>query len=169
MSDRKTIRKWFWVWNFEKEEQWLNAMALDGWVLDGVGWCTYRFRRCAPGEYTVRLEMHPHDEAYLNFMKETGAEYVGDVVGWKYFRKKAELGPFDLFSDMDSRIRHLDSISKVLLCIGMANLAIGLANSVNPYVHLGWINLLCATLLMYALGRIHGKKEALEKERLLLE
>ena len=34
---------------------------------------------------------------------------------------------------------------------------------------LGWINLLCATLLMYALGRIHGKKEALEKERALHE
>ncbi len=29
--------------------------------------------------------------------------------------------------------------------------------------------LLCATLLMYGLGRIHGKKEALEKERLLRE
>jgi hypothetical protein len=31
------------------------------------------------------------------------------------------------------------------------------------------VNLLCATLLMYGLGRIHGKKEALEKERELHE
>jgi hypothetical protein len=31
------------------------------------------------------------------------------------------------------------------------------------------LNLLAATLLMYALGRIEGKKEALEKDRLLLE
>ena len=46
---------------------------------------------------------------------------------------------------------------------------IGIVNSLNPSVRLGWINLLCATLLMYALGRIHGKKEALEKERLLHE
>ena len=169
MSDRKTIRKWFWVWDFEREEHWLNATALEGWVLDGVGWCTYHFRRCEPGEYTVRLEMHPHDEAYLRFMQETGAESVGGVVGWQYFRKKAELGSFDIFSDIDSKIRHLNQIGRVLLAIGMANLAIGLVNSVNPAVHLGWINLLCATLLMYALGRIHGKKEALEKDRLLLE
>ena len=169
MSDRKTVRKWFWVWDFEKEEHWLNAMALQGWVLDGVGFCTYHFRPCEPGEYTIRLEMHPHDEAYLNFMADTGAEFVGSIVGWQYFRKRTELGSFDIFSDMDSRIRHLDKIGKVLLCVGMANLAIGLANSVNPAVHLGWINLLCATLLMYALGRIHGKKEALEKDRLLLE
>ena len=47
-------------------------------------------------------------------------------------------------------------------------LAIGLVNVLGPS-RLGWINLLCATFLMYALGRIHGKKEALEKERLLHE
>ena len=29
----KTIKKWFWVWEFDKEEQWLNTMAQSGWVL----------------------------------------------------------------------------------------------------------------------------------------
>ena len=24
MSERKTIRKWWWVWALEKEEEWLN-------------------------------------------------------------------------------------------------------------------------------------------------
>lgn len=36
-------------------------------------------------------------------------------------------------------------------------------------VSIGWVNLLCAALLMYALGRIHGKKESLQAKRLLLE
>ena len=31
------------------------------------------------------------------------------------------------------------------------------------------LKLLLATLLMYALGRIEGKKEAIERDRLLLE
>ena len=57
----------------------------------------------------------------------------------------------------------------MLLAIGGANLIIGVVNSWNPVARLGWINLLCATLLMYGLGRIHGKKEALEKERELHE
>jgi len=57
----------------------------------------------------------------------------------------------------------------VLLAIGGANLLIGLVNSFNPASRVGWVNLLCATLLMYGLGRIHGKKEALEKERELHE
>ena len=32
-----------------------------------------------------------------------------------------------------------------------------------------WLNLLCAAMLSYALGRIHGMKAALEKERSLHE
>ena len=168
MENRKTITKWFWVWDFDKEEEWLNEMAMNGWVLESVGFCTYRFIRCEPGEYTVRLEMHPYDESYVSFMEETGAEYVGRMVMWIYFRKKTAAGPFDLFSDLDSRIRHLNKISTILVVIGAMNLVIGFINSFTP-ARIGWINLLCATLLMYALGRIQGKKEALEKERLLHE
>ena len=167
MSEQKTVRKWWWVWDFEKEEQWLNTMAQSGWVLNRVGWCTYHFVACEPGAYTIRLEKRSHTSEYLRFMEDTGAEYVGNIVSWLYFRRKTELGPFNIFSDIDSRIQHLDNIGKTLSIIGIANLAIGLANSIN--FHSGWINLLCATLLMYALGRIHGKKESLQKERLLLE
>ena len=164
MGTRKTIRKVFYVWDFEREEIWLNDMAMNGWVLESVGFCSYHFVRCEPGEYSVRLEMHAYDEAYVQFMRETGAEYIGRMVMWIYFRKKTADGPFDLFSDIDSRISHLDKIGKMLTITGFLNLGIGLVNTTNVS-GFGWINLLCATLLMYALGRIHGKKEALEKER----
>ena len=130
METRKTIRKWVWVWDFDKEEAWLNDMAQSGWVLESVGFCRDTFVKCEPGEYSVRMEMHSFDEEYLRFMQDTGAEYIGRMVMWIYFRKKTAEGSFDLFS---------------------------------------WINLLCATLVMYALGRIQGKKEALEKERMLHE
>ena len=167
MTQRKTVHKWWFVWDFEKEEQWLNTMAQSGWVLDGVGVCTYHFIPCEPGEYTVRLEMHSPDDDYIRFMQETGAEYMGRMVQWVYFRKKVRYGEFDLFSDLDSRIAHLDRIGKALAAVGGANLLIGLVNTWNT--HIGWVNLLCATLLMYALGRIHGKKESQQQKRLLLE
>ena len=54
MAERKTVRKWFWVWEFDKEERWLNQMALSGWALAEVGFCRYVFDACEPGAYIVR-------------------------------------------------------------------------------------------------------------------
>ena len=166
--ERKTIRKWFWAWDFDKEEEWLENMARNGWVLDGVGFCTYHFIKTEPGEYSVRLQYLPIAEEntdYTNLLEESGAERVGRMVQWVYYRKKTADGPFQLFSDLDSRITHLDKIAKLMLIVAVANLLIGVVNSHNPSISLGWINLLVASLVTYGVGRIHGKKEALEKER----
>jgi hypothetical protein len=50
----------------------------------------------------------------------------------------------------------------------MANLLIGIVNCLNTSP-IGAVNVALATLLMYGLGRIHGKIESLEKERDLQE
>ncbi|MEE3425206.1 MAG: DUF2812 domain-containing protein [Erysipelotrichaceae bacterium] len=172
MTERMTKYRWFWVWDFEKEERWLNEMAANGWTLVEVGYCRYTFEKTEANEYTVRLEMHPFDEDYINFMEQTGAEYIGRVLQWIYFRKKSELGRFDIFSDLDSRISHLSKIHKMILMLGLANLIIGIANllssrSINSAVAV--FNLLVATLLMYGVGRMRGKIEYLENERQLRE
>lgn len=169
MRETKKIWKIFFVWEFEKEEAWLNQMAMSGWTLCAVGFCNYTFVRSEPGEYTIRVEMRGSDADYREFMAESGIEYVGRFLQWHYYRRRSELGAFDLYSDIDSRIAQLNRIGKMLWLICLANLIIGLTNTFNLSSNLGWINLLCATLLCYALGRIHGKKEALEKERLLHE
>ena len=91
---RKVIHKLFWAWEFDKEEVWLNEMAAEGMALVGVGWCRYEFEPCAPGEYTVRiqlLEKVPNDAQsadYLAFLEETGAEHVGTWMRWVYLRRK---------------------------------------------------------------------------------
>ena len=172
MTERMTKYRWFWVWDFEKEERWLNEMAANGWTLVEVGYCCYTFEKTDDNEYTVRLEMHPFDEDYISFMEQTGAEYIGRVLQWIYFRKKSELGRFDIFSDLDSRISHLSKIHKMILMLGLANLIIGIANllssrSINSAVAV--FNLLVATLLMYGVGRMRGKIEYLENERQLRE
>ena len=167
MNERKTIHKIFWVWDFEKEERWLNEMVQEGWALEKAGFCTYTFVRCEPGEYIIRMQMN-QDADYRSFVEGLGAEYVGGCVNWFYFRRKAELGAFDLFSDIDSRIAHLKRIGKMLWLLCIANIVIGLS-AVSSGRTYSSINLLCAALLSYGLGRIHGKKEALENERLLHE
>lgn len=36
MREKKTVFKLFFVWDFEKEERWLNEMAQEGWALLGI-------------------------------------------------------------------------------------------------------------------------------------
>ena len=131
MSETKKIWKIFLVWDYDKEEAWLNEMAAQGWTLTAVGFCNYTFVKTEPGAYNIRMEMRPHDDGYLEFLRETGVEYVGRIIQWHYYRKPAELGAFDLYSDIDSRIAHLDRIGKMLFWIGLANLLIGIANSIG--------------------------------------
>ena len=111
--------------------------------------------------------MRRADSEYISFMEEIGAEYIGRMVAWIYFRRRTEDGPFELF-DLDAKISHLSRIARMLWVIGIANLLIGVVNTLENG-GFGIINLLCATLLMYALGRIEGKKEALECQRELHE
>ena len=173
MTEKMTKYRWFWVWDFEKEERWLNEMAADGWALSEVGYCRYVFEKTENNEYTIRLEMHPFDENYIAFMKDTGAEYIGRVLQWIYFRKRSELGSFDIFSDLDSRLSHVSRIHKMLLTLGLTNLVLGTlnlltgVNSSNSFVAV--LNLLVATLLMYGVGRMKGKIEYLENERKIRE
>ena len=170
MSETKTLHKWFWVWEFEKEERWLNEMAQEGWALTCGGFCTYTFEKCEPGEYIIRVETLDNSSDFENFMEELGAESVGRCFRWGYFRRKAELGEFNMFSDIDSRIAHLDKIGKTLFLLCMANIVIGLANCTGATSsRLGWLNLLCATLLAYGLGRIHGMRDGLKHDRALHE
>ena len=56
----------------------------------------------------------------------------------------------------------------MLRIIGLLNLIVGAFNAFDGRTF-GVVNLLCATLLMYALGRIDGKKEAIVRERELHE
>ena len=102
MRETKKIWKIFLVWNYDKEEEWLNEMAMNGWTLTAVGFCNYTFVKTEPGEYNIRMEMRPHDDGYLEFLRENVVEYVVRILQWHYYRKKTSLGPFELYSDIES-------------------------------------------------------------------
>ena len=170
---KKTVRKWWWAWDFEKEEKWLNDMAAEGWVLCGTGFCRYEFEKCEPGEYTVRLEFMEHlprtpeGQDYIRFLEETGAEHIGNYIRWAFFRKKTSEGSFDIYSDLPSRVAHLRRIQCTMLPIAAANLCIGLANM--SYSHVGFINIGCAALLGYGAWRLEKMKKRLREEGSLFE
>ena len=178
---RKTIRKWFWVWDFEKEERWLNEMAAKGLCLVSVGWCRYEFEDCVPGEYGIRLELlkekptHPESVKYMEFLEETGAEHVGSWWNWIYMRKKKVDGEFRLFSDYESRVQHLTRIIRLISALLAVNLWAG---GYNLYVYflwgrpvslLGLINLGISGLCVYGVSRLWRKRKLIQEEQRVFE
>ena len=120
---RKIVNKFFWAWDFDKEEAWLNEMAAKGLSMVSYGFCRYDFEETEPGEYRIALELlphsvnHPESEQYLRFLEETGIETVGSWWRWIYVRKKTDGGPFELLSDRKSKVEHL---VRILVLVGIA-------------------------------------------------
>ena len=178
---RKTVRKLFFAWDFDKEEKWLNEMAAKGMGLVAIGFCRYEFEDCEPGEYKYRIELlehgqsHPETQQYISFLEETGVDHLGFYLKWSYFRRKASDGEFDLFSDFDSRIKHLKRIQMLMLPIGIMCFAIGIQNICMFFAHhfagnaIGFVNALLSLLLFYGVYVIEKKKRKIKKERQIFE
>lgn len=178
---RRIVHKLFFVWNFDKEAQWLNEMAAKGLCLVGVGFCRYEFEDCLPGEYNICMQLlekcvkDPESQKYIEFLESTGAEHIGTFTRWVYFRRKAELGPFELFSDNANRLKHLRSIISMIALVSGANLLMGLENllmvfTIQSYVNLlGFINLALGILGTWGTVRLIKKRNRMKKEELLFE
>ena len=126
------IRKAYW--NYEKEERWINEMANKGLLLDNYSWCKYTFSEGKPGEYIYRIELldnksnHPESQAYIRFLEESGVEHVSSYMRWVYLRKKASDGEFDIYTDIDSKIKHYKRVNAMWTGLGAAEIAIGASN-----------------------------------------
>lgn len=178
---RKIIHKWFWIWNFDKEEQWLNEMAAKGLCLVSTGFCKYEFEDSLPGEYHIRMQLldklphHPESQKYIEFLEDTGAEQVGSFTRWVFFRKKASLGDFDLFSDNASRVKYLTSMLSFITLVVALNLLIGLENLAIamltgfPGNYLGFLNLAIGLFGLPGVVKLWKKRNRIKKESQLFE
>lgn len=133
------VRKAYW--NYEKEEKWLNEMSAKGMALTDYSWCRYVFTETSNNEYTYRIELlenlptHAESIAYIRFLEENGVECVATYMCWIYLRKKSSEGAFDIYSDLESKIKHYKRINvlwNTLMWIefiaGFSNIVIGVVN-----------------------------------------
>lgn len=182
---RQIVRKLFF--DFEKEELFLNNMSANGLALSKYSWGKYVFDEAAKGEYIYRLELleHPIDsmesQNYIQFMKETGAELVTTYHRWAYFRKKASDGDFNIYSDIDSRLKHYERIRILFLAVigfnffaGFFNLFVGNLHKSSGYpainIYVGIISFTLVTLLLIFLllpltkkiGQLRSEKQIRE-------
>ncbi len=179
---RRTVRKLFWAWDFDKEEAWLNEMAAKGLAMVSYGFCRYEFEETEPGEYQVAMELlphspkHPESEQYLRFLEETGVELVGSWMSWIYVRKKADGAKFELLSDRKSRVEHLVRILLLVGAVGGLNLYSGIYNLFIWTQFRQGISMFCSIIgfalaLLAAFGaiRLGVKAYRIAKERQIYE
>ena len=178
----KIIHKLFFVWDFDKEEAWLNEMSAKGLHLQSVRFCKYTFNEGIPGEYVYRLEMldnlpsHAESAQYISFVEDTGAEHIASLFRWVYFRKKTNGSGFDIYSDLASRISHLKRILTLTGILSGVNILNGIntlwrwhENSHEYLLAIPVICLACGLLLGYGFYQIYRKKQILDKEKMLRE
>lgn len=168
--------KIFTEFKYEEEEKWINEKAAKGENLTGIGFCRYVFEDGKPGEYIYRLEMLEHfpshykSKEYLDFLEETGVEFVGSILNWVYLRKKASEGQFEIYSDLNSKIKHHSRIVKLINSLILLQLIVTLPNIVlsftgNPINNIYILNLGIAALLFIGNKSLKQKIEKLEKEK----
>ena len=144
------------MFDYQKEEKWINEMALKGMNFIDYSIGRYLFEEGRPGEYLYRIELlknnprHAESAAYIKFMEELGIECVSTYVNWVYFRKKAADGPFDLFTDCDSKIAHCNRTATIMGIAFTANAVAALINLMIPFVSsgnsAGAINFVCGLI-----------------------
>ena len=128
-------------YNYEREEKWLNEMSSKGMAFTNYSPWKYVFTESQKNEYTYRLELlenvptHPKSIKYIKFLEETGVECVATYMRWIYLRKKSSDGAFNIYSDIESKIKHYKRINVIWnsfmwieFIIGIMNLVIGIVN-----------------------------------------
>lgn len=111
--------KWFTIFEYEKEQDYLQNMHKSGWKFIKVkGLGMYHFEKCIPQDVVYQLDYNKegltHKEEYLKMFDDCGWEYIQDYVGYSYFRKQvSENGEADeIFCDEESRMQMMERVIK---------------------------------------------------------
>ncbi len=119
-----------WYYDKDKEEAWLNEMCREGWAMKSFCLGFYQFEPCGPGEYIYQIDLFTENknrmthQEYLELIQETGAEYVCRWFWYRIFRRRSELGEFELYTDNDSKIEQYERFCRFFRRIGILELCI---------------------------------------------
>ena len=91
MESKKQFR-WFTIFEYEKEQDYLREMHKSGWKFVKVkGLGMYYFEKCDPQDVVYQLDYNKdglaHKDEYLRMFDDCGWEYIQDYAGYSYFRK----------------------------------------------------------------------------------
>jgi hypothetical protein len=123
----------------DSETDWLNKMSQKGYAFKKFILGFYKFEKCEPGEYIYQIDLLPNwkgDKAeFSSFMQDSGVEVIAQWYRWVYISKKASEGPFEMYTDTESKIGQYNRIKKFLL-VAAGIETICLLVELNAAIHL---------------------------------
>ena len=115
----KTVFRIFLPWQDEKEINWLETMASEGWLFIQYSFLRYTFLKTEPKEYVFRLDYKTTNEKDIEEYKEifahSGWEHVSSFAGWQYLRIPKADFTTDIYTDKTSKIEKLRRQSALAL------------------------------------------------------
>jgi hypothetical protein len=111
------IRKWWWAWNYEKIEAWLEEMALKGYMVSrvtGSGEIFY-FYKTDPKKTRFCVDYQPELKSdYIQLLSEDGWSYIKIPGNWILCWKEYDDARPELFNDYDSIIERNNKLMAVM-------------------------------------------------------
>ena len=146
--------KWFWGWQDDKQEAWLEAMSKAGLQLENIrAFGRYIFEVDTTKNYAYRMDFDRtigRDSDYFRLIEEAGWEHVLQVLGWQYWRKETSEGKSaEIFTDNESKIKKYQRFLTSLFVPTSGSMFIVLALFARyPGRHPQWVVIM--TLSLYA-------------------
>ncbi|MBN2051675.1 MAG: DUF2812 domain-containing protein, partial [Spirochaetales bacterium] len=118
----KRVFKWWFAWDFEKIESWLETMAKDGWILESTSLLGFNFyfRESAPVNMRYCIDyLHTLKPEYRQLTEDDGWEILNIVAGWYvFFKKYADRRP-DLYTDSGSLLERNKRLIGLFIATGI--------------------------------------------------
>lgn len=118
------MRKYKFFVNLEKEEQWLNELAAQGYLLASKSGIRYGFVSGEPGSAVYRIDYRTFKRAadfedYRMLFEDSGWQHIAGTKGSgaQYFRKRTADLSEDIFSDTDSKAGRFKRLSEMWLSL----------------------------------------------------
>ncbi|MBO4579325.1 MAG: DUF2812 domain-containing protein [Clostridiales bacterium] len=153
---RKVVHKLFWIWQLEKEQNWINDMADHGYALVRAGRFSFEFDDSEPGQYIYKeiflkgSSYSTKNIEYFKFLEEMGITEVCAInypaTCWVYLRalKEDYPGGIELYSDVESKITYERVMMWYMLfaaVICALGSALNLYMAFMPLNSVSWVNL----------------------------
>jgi len=123
--------------DYEKEENWLHAMAQKGWALKSVLF-TYTFQKTAQEDTSIRVDfrLFKRKKDYLDYIalfEDSGWQHIAGYksIGIHYFKKTREQANEDIFSDAASKAGRYKRASEMWLMFFICYIPVILSVYIN--------------------------------------